>query len=69
MLYIWIDSMHSAKLPVMSSLTIAKARNIASNLSILESKSFQSKIQTVGLKAKRKKVQNLRQMTIHDMFN
>ncbi len=31
--------------------------------------SFQSKIQTVGLKAKRKKLQNLRQMTIHDMFN
>jgi hypothetical protein len=32
-------------------------------------KSFQSKIQTIGLKAKRKKLQNLHQMTIHDMFN
>ncbi len=32
-------------------------------------KSFQSKIQMVGLKAKRKKLQNLHQMTIHDMFN
>ena len=31
--------------------------------------SFQSKIRVVGLKAKRKKLQNLRQMTIHDMFN
>jgi hypothetical protein len=31
--------------------------------------SFQSKIRTVGLKAKRKKLQNLRQMTIHEMFN
>ncbi len=31
--------------------------------------SFQSKIQKVGLKAKRKKLQNLRQITIHDMFN
>ncbi len=31
--------------------------------------SFQSKIQMVGLKAKRKKLQNLRQMTINDMFN
>jgi hypothetical protein len=31
--------------------------------------SFQSKIRTVGLKAKCKKLQNLRQMTIHDMFN
>jgi hypothetical protein len=61
--------MHRAKLPVPSSLTIAKAKSIASNLSILESESFQSKIQTVGLKAKRKKLQNLRQMTIHDMFN
>jgi hypothetical protein len=30
--------------------------------------SFQSKIRMVGLKAKRKKLQNLRQMTIHDMF-
>ena len=30
---------------------------------------FQSKIRAVGLKAKRKKLQNLRQMTIHDMFN
>jgi hypothetical protein len=31
--------------------------------------SFQSKIWMVGLKAKRKKLQNLRQMTINDMFN
>ncbi len=31
--------------------------------------SLQSKIRTVGLKAKHKKLQNLRQMTIHDMFN
>jgi hypothetical protein len=69
MLYIWIDSMCRAKLPVPSSLAIAKAKSIASSLSILESESFQSKIQTVGFKAKRKKLQNLRQMTIHDMFN
>jgi hypothetical protein len=69
MLYIWIDSMCHAKLHVQSFLAIAKAKNIASNLSILESKSFQSKIQTAGLKAKHKKLQNLRQMTIHDMFN
>jgi hypothetical protein len=32
-------------------------------------KSFQSKIQIVGLKAKCKKLQNLRQMMINDMFN
>jgi hypothetical protein len=31
--------------------------------------SFQSKIWMVGLIAKRKKVQNLRQMMINDMFN
>ncbi len=31
--------------------------------------SFQSKIRTVGLKAKHKKLQNLRQMTINDIFN
>jgi hypothetical protein len=31
--------------------------------------SFQSKIPTIDLKAKRKKFQNLRQVTIHDMFN
>jgi len=31
--------------------------------------SFQSKIRTIDLKAKRKKLQNLRQMMIHDMFN
>jgi hypothetical protein len=36
MLYIWIDNMHCAKLPVPPSLTIAYAKNIASNLSILE---------------------------------
>jgi hypothetical protein len=67
--YIWIDSMHRAKLHVPSSLTIAKAKSIASNLSILESESFQNKIQTIDFKAKRKKLQNLRQMMIHDMFN
>ncbi len=32
-------------------------------------KSFQSKIRTVNLKAKWKKLQNLRQMTINDKFN
>jgi hypothetical protein len=64
-LYIWIDSMHRAKLPVQSSLAIAKVKSIASDLS----KSFQSKIQTVDLKAKCKKLQNLCQMMIHDMFN
>jgi hypothetical protein len=69
MLYIWIDSMRRAKLLVPSSLAIAKAKSIASSLSILESESFQSKIQTVGLKAKRKKLQNLCQMMIHDTFN
>ena len=31
--------------------------------------SFQSKIRAVSLKAKCKKLQNLCQMTIHDMFN
>jgi hypothetical protein len=31
--------------------------------------SFKSKIQMVNLKAKCKKLQNIRQMTIHDMFN
>jgi len=31
--------------------------------------SFQSKIQTINLKAKRKKLQNLCQMTINDKFN
>jgi hypothetical protein len=31
--------------------------------------SFQSKIWAVGIKAKRKKLQDLRQMMIHDMFN
>jgi hypothetical protein len=31
--------------------------------------SFQNKIRMVSLKAKHKKLQNLRQMTIHDMFN
>ncbi len=36
MLYIWIDSMHRAKLPVLPSLAIAKAKNIASSLSIPE---------------------------------
>jgi hypothetical protein len=37
MLYIWIDSMRRAKLPVPPSLAIAKAKSIASSLSILES--------------------------------
>jgi hypothetical protein len=69
MLYIWIDNMRRAKLHVPSSLAIAKAKSITSSLSILESESFQNKIQTVGLKAKRKKLQNLRQMMIHHMFN
>jgi hypothetical protein len=36
MLYIWIDNMHCAKLPVLPSLTIAKAKSIASSLSIPE---------------------------------
>jgi hypothetical protein len=36
MLYIWIDNMCHAKLPVLPSLAIAKAKNIASNLSIPE---------------------------------
>ncbi len=31
--------------------------------------SFQNKIQTVDLKTKRKKLQNLSQMTINDRFN
>ena len=31
--------------------------------------SFQSKIRAVSLKAKRKKLQNLHQMTNHDMLN
>lgn len=31
--------------------------------------SFQGKIRTVGLKAKRKKLQNLSQMKYHDMFD
>ena len=37
MLYIWIDSMRRAKLPHMPSLAIAKAKSIASSLSIPES--------------------------------
>jgi hypothetical protein len=31
--------------------------------------SFQNKVRAVTLKAKRKNLQNLRQMTIHDMLN
>jgi hypothetical protein len=31
--------------------------------------SFQSKVRVITLKAKRKNLQNLRQMTIHDMLN
>jgi hypothetical protein len=34
MLYIWIDSMHRANLPVSPSFAIAKAKSIASSLSI-----------------------------------
>jgi len=37
MLYIWIDSMHRARLPVSPSLAIAKAKNIASTLTISDS--------------------------------
>jgi hypothetical protein len=37
MLYIWINNMRRAKLPVPPSLAIAKAKNIASSLSILDS--------------------------------
>ncbi len=37
MLYIWIDNMRHAKLPVSSSLAIAKVKSIASSLSIPES--------------------------------
>ncbi len=37
MLYIWIDSMRRAKLPVPPSLAIAKAKSIASTLSISDS--------------------------------
>jgi hypothetical protein len=37
MLYIWIDNMRRAKLPISPSFAIAKAKSIASNLSILES--------------------------------
>jgi hypothetical protein len=36
MLYVWIDSMRCANLPVPPSLAIVKAKNIASNLSIPE---------------------------------
>ncbi len=36
MLYIWIDSMRRAKLPVPPSLAIAKVKSIASILSIPE---------------------------------
>jgi hypothetical protein len=36
MLYIWIDNMHHANLPVLPSLAIAKAKSIASSLSIPE---------------------------------
>jgi hypothetical protein len=37
MFYIWIDSMRRAKLHVSPSLAIAKAKSIASTLSILKS--------------------------------
>jgi hypothetical protein len=36
MLYIWIDNVHRAKLPVPPSFVIAKVKNIASSLSISE---------------------------------
>jgi hypothetical protein len=36
MFYIWIDNMRCANLPVPPSLAIAKAKSIASSLSILE---------------------------------
>jgi hypothetical protein len=36
MLYIWIDNMHCANLPVPPSLAIAKAKSIASSLSMPE---------------------------------
>ena len=36
MLYIWVDSMRQANLPIPPSLAIAKAKNIASSLSISE---------------------------------
>ena len=36
MLYIWVDSMRRANLPIPPSLAIAKAKNIASSLSISE---------------------------------
>jgi hypothetical protein len=36
MLYIWIDNMHRANLPVPPSFAIAKAKSIASSLSIPE---------------------------------
>jgi hypothetical protein len=37
MLYIWTNSMHCAKLPILPSLAIAKAKSSASSFSILES--------------------------------
>ena len=37
MLYVWIDSMRRARLPVPPSLAIAKAKSIASSMSIPES--------------------------------
>jgi hypothetical protein len=36
MLYIWIDSMHHANLPISPSLATTKAKSIASSLSIPE---------------------------------
>ncbi len=44
MFYIWINSMHYAKLLVPPSLTIAKVKNIAPNLSIPES-NFKASLQ------------------------
>jgi len=37
MLYIWIDSIRRAKLPILPSLAIVKAKSIASTLSIFDS--------------------------------
>ncbi|CAM6029668.1 unnamed protein product [Sphagnum balticum] len=37
MLYVWIDNMRCAKLPILPCLAIAKAKNITSSLSIPKS--------------------------------
>jgi hypothetical protein len=60
------SSLHrgSTALPQSSSISRGNIDDLKKSF-----ESFQSKIQAVGLKAKRKKLQNFRQMTIHDMFN